>query len=379
MYPRSKQWHYIDYFIVRRLDLHAVQITRAMCYAQCSTHHHLIRSTLRLTVRQHARRQKPMHKLNVHAVHNQNTREELRNAIAQSSYRMSTTTTSNCTSNLTMEWQVLSSVLLHASQSITWRDDIKTGSMTMPLTSVLLTTIKILHMMLLCGVHLFAIFMNVFSLYVRQYSASYGGWRTTGGRGWRLRYWDMRILMTQGAFVKHKKSLRANSHLLQSCQKYLWHPKNKEMILARWAEYLQGMLNKVHTTNPGFLDDQPTLLTIPKLDDPPSFDEVEKAILSLKDKKTARHDNIPAEAIKYGGCALHRRLHNFILDCWSAKCLPQQWKNANIVLAYKQRGNRAKCGNSRGIPLFSVAGKVLAKIILIRLLGHVVDFVVPES
>ena len=140
-------------------------------------------------------------------------------------------------------------------------------------------------------------------------------------------------------------------------------------------EYLLSLLNNVHTTDPGFLDDLPTLPIIPKLDDPPSFDEVEKAILSLKDNKAAGPDNIPAEVIKYGGCALHRRLHYFIFDCWSAKCLPQQWKNANIILVHKQNGDRAECGNSRGISLLSVAGKVLAIFMLTRLLEHVVDLV----
>ena len=136
------------------------------------------------------------------------------------------------------------------------------------------------------------------------------------------------------------------------------------------------MLNKVHYTDLGFLDDLPI---IPKLDDPPSFDEVEKAIPSLKDNKTAGPDNIPPEVIKYGECALHRRLHYFILDCWSVKCLPWQWKNANIILVYKQKGALAECGNSRDISLLSVAGKVLAKIMLTSLLDHVVDLVLPES
>ena len=95
--------------------------------------------------------------------------------------------------------------------------------------------------------------------------------------------------------------------------------KNEELILIRWAEYLQNLLTKVHSTDPGFLDDLPLLSIIPKLDDPPSFDEVEKVILSLKDNKAAGPDNIPAGVIKYGGCALHRRQHNFILDCWSDK------------------------------------------------------------
>ena len=97
IHPRSKHWHLIDYVIVRRCDLNEVQITRAMRGAECSTDHHQIRSTLRLTVRPPARRQKPMHKLNVHEAHKQNIREDLRNAIAQSLSHISTTTTLNCT------------------------------------------------------------------------------------------------------------------------------------------------------------------------------------------------------------------------------------------------------------------------------------------
>ena len=115
MHPRSKHWHLIDYVIVRRRDLNEVQITRAMRGAECSTDHRLIRSLLRLTVRPPARRQKPRHKLNVHAALNQDIRVELRNA--QSLSHISTTTTLNCTSNIAMEWQALSSALLVASQS----------------------------------------------------------------------------------------------------------------------------------------------------------------------------------------------------------------------------------------------------------------------
>ena len=114
---RSNHWHLIDYIIVWRHDLNEVQITRAMRGEECSTDHRLIHSTLRLTVRPPAHRQKPMRKLNVHAAHNEDIREELRNAIDQSLSHISTTTTLNCTSNLAMEWQALSSALLIASQS----------------------------------------------------------------------------------------------------------------------------------------------------------------------------------------------------------------------------------------------------------------------
>ena len=97
MHPRSKHLHLIDYVIVRRRDLNEVQITRAMRGVECSADHHLIRSTLWLTVRPPVRRQKPRHKLNMHAAHNQNIREELHNAIVQSLSHISTTATLNCT------------------------------------------------------------------------------------------------------------------------------------------------------------------------------------------------------------------------------------------------------------------------------------------
>ena len=102
IHPRSEHRHLIDYVIVRCRDLNEVQITRVMCGAKCSTDHSQICSTLRLAIRPPARRQKPMHKLNVHAAHNQSIREELCNAIAQSLSHISMITISNCTRNLIM-------------------------------------------------------------------------------------------------------------------------------------------------------------------------------------------------------------------------------------------------------------------------------------
>jgi len=44
-----------------------------------------------------------------------------------------------------------------------------------------------------------------------------------------------------------------------------------------------------------------------------------------------------------------------------------------------QKGDRQVCGNSRGISLLSVAGKILARVMLKWLLNHVVDIIMPES
>ena len=293
------------------------------------------------------------------------------------------TTTLNCTSNLTMKWQALSSALLIASQSTLgnmerqhqdWFDDNATD------IHSLIHTKNVAHD---------AILRNPTSRTLHERYSSICATVQRKLRWMENNWWARKAAQMQSSanindtkiFYEALKGVygpsRFSLHHVRSTDGVLI--KNKELILKRWAEYLQNLLNKVHTTDPGILDDLPTLPIIQKLDDPPSFDEMEKAILSLKDCKAVGPDNIPPEVIKNGGCTLHRRLHNFILDCWSAKCLSQQWKNANIILACKQKGDRAECGNSRGISHLSVAGKVLAKIMLTRLLEHVVDLVLPES
>ena len=118
---------------------------------------------------------------------------------------------------------------------------------------------------------------------------------------------------------------------------------------------------------------------IPDLDHPPSLHEVSRAVKGLKNNKAPGPDGIPAEIYKHGGQYMLHRLHQFITTAWTSKQLPQQWKDANIVTIFKRKGDKTLCDNYRGISLLSVAGKVLARVMLYRLLNHVVDVVVPES
>ena len=51
-----------------------------------------------------------------------------------------------------------------------------------------------------------------------------------------------------------------------------------------------------------------------------------------------------------------------------------------IVHIYKRKGDRACCDNHRGISLLSIAGKVLARVLLNRLNDHVhSNCIIPES
>ena len=90
-------------------------------------------------------------------------------------------------------------------------------------------------------------------------------------------------------------------------------------------------------------------------------------------------DGLPVQVFKHGGYLLKHRLHRIITSIWSSGCILHQWKDAKILIICKRKGDKAICGNSRGISLLSVAGKVLVSVMLYRLLTHVVDIVMLES
>ena len=55
---------------------------------------------------------------------------------------------------------------------------------------------------------------------------------------------------------------------------------------------------------------------------------------------------------------------------WRKEAIPQDFKDASIIHLYKRKGNPQVCDNHRGISLLSIAGKILAKILLNRLNVH---------
>ena len=65
---------------------------------------------------------------------------------------------------------------------------------------------------------------------------------------------------------------------------------------------------------------------------------------------------------------------------WRKEAIPQDFEDSSIIHLYKRKGNPQVCDNHIGISLLSIAGKILAKILLNRLNAHLDQAgLIPES
>ena len=96
----------------------------------------------------------------------------------------------------------------------------------------------------------------------------------------------------------------------------------------------------------------------------------------MKPGKSPGSDGIPAGMV---GEVVVSRLQDLLISCWEQGILPQDLKHAVIIPLYKNKGEKSDCSNYRGITLLSIAGKVLARILLNRLIPSIIEDFTPES
>ena len=73
------------------------------------------------------------------------------------------------------------------------------------------------------------------------------------------------------------------------------------------------------------------------------------------------------------------KLQDLFTNCWEKGTLTQDHRDAVIVSLYKNKGEKSDCSNYRGITLLSIEGKVLARVLLNRLIPTIAQENTPES
>ena len=154
---------------------------------------------------------------------------------------------------------------------------------------------------------------------------------------------------------------------------------DKEKILKRWAEHFNNVLNRPSSTNEAAIARLPQAAPNMSLINTVKEDEVLKATNKLLNGKAPGADAIPGEILKKGGPKLITKLTELFNIMLHQGCIPQEFKDASLVHLCKRKGNRRCCDNHRGISLLSIAGKILARVLLNRLLNHLEQDLLPES
>uniref|UniRef100_A0A5F8H7Z0 Reverse transcriptase domain-containing protein n=1 Tax=Monodelphis domestica TaxID=13616 RepID=A0A5F8H7Z0_MONDO len=381
MHPRSKQWHLIDYIIVRLRDIQDVKITRAMRGAECWTDHQLVRVTLQMCIA-------PRHPKRAQTVHPFYNVSRLRDPsylqTFQSCLDDKLSAKGPLTGSSTEKLNQFREAVKETSKAVLgpkqcnhqdWFDKNNTA-----IEDLLSKKNKA--------------FMewqnNPNSAPKKDRFKSLQATAQHEIRKMQDLWWEKKAEEIQWfADTKNYKQFFSALKTVYGPLKPTITPllssdsdtliKDKKGISNRWKEYFSQLLNRPSSVDQSALDQIPPNRTIEQLDVPPSIEEVQKAIKQMSAGKAPGKDGIPTEVYK----ALNRKalqaFHIVLTSIWEEEDMPPELRDASIVALYKNKGSRAACDSYRGISLLSTAGKILARVRLNRLLSSVSEQNLPES
>ena len=98
-----------------------------------------------------------------------------------------------------------------------------------------------------------------------------------------------------------------------------------------------------------------------------TYENVTKAMQSLKDKSSYGLDNIPVKVLRDGYEILSRPYHRLLNKIYDQRVIPEQWKTSRVLPLYK-RGKKNQIENYRPISNLCAGSKVLERLMLTRIL-----------
>lgn len=382
MHPRSKHWHLLDYVIVRQRDRRDVRVTKTMCGAECWTDHRLLLSKMNLRITPPRRPQgiRVPKRLDVRKLKNIPVKrklvEELKNKLQSPS--------PNSDADVEKEWAHLRDNIYAVAFDVVgpttgkhqdWFDDNNSR------IQALLEEKHQRHRTLLndpsstSKKEAFSAAKRTVQMELRKMQDDWLSEKADSIQA----YADNRDMKNFYSALKdvYGPSSSGSSPLLSADGDSII--SDKEKILERWAEHFKSVLNQPSTINEEAIARLPQVPVDDSLAEPPTEEEVTEAIKRLSSGKAPGADSIPAEIYSSGGPKLTQCLTSLFCTMWTQEKLPQELKDASIIHLYKRKGNRSSCDNHRGISLLSIAGKILARILLNRLNAHLERDLLPES
>ena len=373
-HPRSHRWHQLDHIITRRKDVQDIQLTRVLRSAECWTDHRLLKSNVNFRVvskkrfTKYSMRKFDINRLNdpniVTCFENQLKEElELSKEIEGSWNRLKTaaTTAANKT------------IGLKKNKREDWFDN---------------NNDEIQDLLEKKHAALAKLQQNPRSIELNRVFQELKRETQRTLRQLRDQWWEARANHLQNLADNNDKRFYGELKKIigptYMCSTPLRHEDgqlltSKTEILDRWKRHFASLLNRDTTIAPSFLDALPQQPLHQDMEEIPTHDEIDCAIKSLKLGKAAGPDGLAAEFYQRGGDVFFEEVVKVIHCIWDTEEIPQEIKNATIVTIFKRKGDKTDCGNWRGISLLSIAGKVISRILLNRLVDAIAEEILPES
>ena len=378
-HPRSKHWHTLDYVITRQTYQCHVNITRAHRGTECWSDHRLVRSKFNMVSPKKPRRKKPTirKKLDIVKLENPQLKENFAEEIEKA---MDSCIISD---DIETSWKALRDTIYDTSANLLgfvkrkhqdWFDENDQE------TSLLIKTMHQSHLQ----------YMN--NKRSKKLKKQYYSTKTSVQKRlrhlkdawWKTKAEELQKAADSNNTKKFYDLLKKVYGPLTSTSGPLLSADGKKLltdeteILQRWAEHFSEVLNRDSAADPDVINQIKQSPVIPELDRFINVSEVKDASKKFAKGKQSGQDGTPAEVFEAGGMPLLKKLTELLNKIWKSGQVPQNFKDASIVSLFK-KGKRSLCDNYRGISLLSVAGKILARVILRRLNDHVTDVVYSES
>nr|VZI42375.1 unnamed protein product [Spirometra erinaceieuropaei] len=387
-HPRSRQWHLLDYVLVRRRDQRDVLVTKAIAGADGWTDHRLVISKLRIRLQPRRRPEgkRPPGKLNVallslpaHSLHFSNElAQRLDNvpiaAAAAAAAENASVENRWCQLRDTVQSTALAVLGRTPRQHQDWFDDNDAAIRNLLAEKNRLHKAYVDH---LTEDNKAAFYRSRRQLQqrLREMQDAWTARKDEEIQGYADRNeWKNFFSAIKAVYGPPTKGT-APILIADGCTLLT----EKTQILQRWAEHFRGVLNRPSVISNAAIARLPQVENNADIGLPPSLQENIRAVQKLSSGKAPGSDAIPAEIYKHGGPLLMDHLTALFQEMWRQGEVPQDFKDATIVHLYKRKGNRQVSDNHRGISLLNIAGKIFARILLNRLNSHLEQGLLPES
>lgn len=135
--------------------------------------------------------------------------------------------------------------------------------------------------------------------------------------------------------------------------------------IIRWVEYFNNLLNRLPPLDVADIPDAPAFgLNTKKVK--ATIGEIKSAIRKQKNNRAPGPDRSSAEILKDDLDTSAQMLYEVCVNIWEDETSPRDWKEGHLVRIPK-KGDLADCSSYRGKTMLSVPGKILNRIILLRL------------